>query len=263
MMNRVLAVLLREWSELRHNRVVLLSVLLPPLLFASFPLIGLYSGAVAHLVSTTPQLGGMRQALPELGGLNDRQTLEVLLIGQFLALLLLAPLSAAMTIASYSIVGEKQQRTLEPLLTSPIKTWELLLAKTLAAAIPSIAAGWLGYGILVIGAAPTLSRPAFLYLVGPIGLVLIFLLAPLVALLGVGLAVLASSRVDDPRAAQQIGIVVVLPILGLLLAQAMGVLFLGLGVVLAASLVAAIANVVLLSVATRLFQREAILTRWK
>ena len=263
MIGRVGAVLRREWAELRRNRVVLLSVLLPPLLFAGFPLAGLYGGAIPYLVENTPQLGSLRRALPELGRLDNRQALEVLILGQSLALLLLAPVSAALTIASYSIVGEKQLRTLEPLLASPIRTWELLLAKTLAAAVPSIAAGWLGYAILVLVGAPALSRPAVAYLVGPTGLLLIFLLAPLVALLGVGLAVLASSRADDPRAAQQLGVLVVLPIMGLLFAQAAGVIFLGPAVVLAASLVAGLANVGLLVAAARLFNRETILTRWR
>ena len=263
MTGRVLAVVMREWAELRRNRVVLLSVVLPPLLFAGFPLLFLHSGALAGLAAATPQLGGMRQGRPDLAGLSDRQALEVLLLGQFLALLLLAPISAPLTIASYSIVGEKQLHTLEPLLATPIRTWELLLAKALAAALPGAAAGWLGYSLLTLGARPVLGPAAFAYLIGPTGLLLAFLLAPLLALVGVGLATVASSRTDDPRAAQQVGAVVVLPVVGLLFAQAGGALYLGPGLVLAASLVAALADVALLIVAARLFRRETILTRWR
>ena len=263
MTGRVLAVVMREWAELRRNRVVLLSVVLPPLLFAGFPLLFLHSGALAGLAAATPQLGGMRQGRPDLAGLSDRQALEVLLLGQFLALLLLAPISAPLTIASYSIVGEKQLHTLEPLLATPIRTWELLLAKALAAALPGAAAGWLGYSLLTLGARPVVGPAAFAYLIGPTGLLLAFLLAPLLALVGVGLATVASSRTDDPRAAQQVGAVVVLPVVGLLFAQAGGALYLGPGLVLAASLVAALADVALLIVAARLFRRETILTRWR
>lgn len=262
MLGRILAVVRREWAELGRNRVVLVSVIVPPLLFVAFPLAGLYGGVVPYLAENTPQLEGLRRAIPELGGLDDRQAIEILLLGQSLGLLLLAPVSAALTIASYSIVGEKQQRTLEPLLASPIRSSELLLAKTLAAALPSIGAGWLAYSILVVAAAPGLTRTALSYLLGPTGLLLIVVLAPLVALLGVGLAVLASARADDPRAAQQLGVLIVLPLLGLLFAQATGLIYLGPGVVLAASLAAALVNVGLLAVAARLFEREAILTRW-
>lgn len=260
---RILAILRREWAELRRSRVVLVSVILPPLLFIAFPLAGIYGGIIPYLADNTPQLEGLRRAVPELRGLNDRQAIEVLLLGQSLGLLLLAPISAALTIASYSIVGEKQQRTLEPLLASPIRTWELLLAKTLAAALPSVAAGWLAFLLLTLAAAPALSRGALAYLLGPTGLLLIVVLAPLVALLGVGLAVLASTRADDPRAAQQLGALVVLPLLGLLFAQATGLIYLGPSVVLAASLAAALVNLGLLLLAARLFEREAILTRWR
>ena len=187
----------------------------------------------------------------------------MLLLGKFEALLLMAPISAPLTIASYSIVGEKQLHTLEPLLATPIRTWELLLAKALAAALPGAAAGWLGYSLLTLGARPVVGPAAFAYLIGPTGLLLAFLLAPLLALLGVGLATVASSRTDDPRAAQQVGAVVVLPVVGLLFAQAGGALYLGPGLVLAASLVAALADVALLIVAARLFRRETILTRWR
>lgn len=262
-LRRIFAVLLREWAELRRNRVVLVSVVLPPLLFVAFPLAGLYGGIVPYLADNTPQIDSLRRAVSELRGLSDRQAIEILLLGQSLGLLLLAPVSAALTIAGYSIVGEKQQRTLEPLLASPLETWELLLAKTLAAALPSVAAGWMGYLVLVLGAAPTLSRVALGYLLGPTGLLLILLLAPLVALLGVGLAVIASARADDPRAAQQLGVLVVLPLLGLLFAQATGLIYLGPGVVVVASLAAALVNLGLLVFAARVFEREAILTRWR
>jgi hypothetical protein len=137
-----------------------------------------------------------------------------------------------------------------------------LAAKTLAATLPSVLAGWAGYVVLVIGARPALSPAAFGYLVGPTGLLVTLVLGPLVALLGVGLAVLASARVDDPRAAQQIGAVLVLPIVGLLFGQATGAIYLGPGVVVLISLGAVVANLLLLALASRLFQRETILTRW-
>jgi ABC-2 type transport system permease protein len=259
---RLLAVLLREWAELRRNRVVLLSMLIMPLLFAGSPLFLLRSGLVHQLADVVP-LGSKLSSLPELAGLDRQQLTEVLLLGQFLVLLLLAPVSLPLTVASYSIVGEKQLRTLEPLLASPIRTWELLLAKALAAALPGLAAGWLGYLILAIGAGPVLSPTAAAYLLGPTGLLLTLLLAPLVALLGVGVAVIASSRNDDPRAAQQVGILIILPVIGLLFGQGAGVLYLGPTVVLAASLITALLDVALLLLAVSLFRRETILTRWK
>jgi hypothetical protein len=57
---------------------------------------------------------------------------------QFLILLVLTPVAGAMSVAAYAVVGEKQARTLEPLLATPITTFELLAAKVLGALIPGI-----------------------------------------------------------------------------------------------------------------------------
>jgi len=90
------------------------------------------------------------------------------------------------------------------------------------------------------------------------------IMGPLAALLGLQLAVCASSRVNDARTAQQLGaLIIVLPIAALQIGQFVG------GIVLTARMIAASAvllcagNAVLMSIAIRLFDRESILTRWK
>src|SRR5215813_13794528 len=64
---------------------------------------------------------------------------QFFLFQQFLMLFLLTPITGAMALAAHSIVGEKQARTLEPLLASPITTIELLVAKVLGALLPALA----------------------------------------------------------------------------------------------------------------------------
>ena len=49
------------------------------------------------------------------------------------------PITGAMALAAHAIVGEKQARTLEPLLATPITTTELLVAKVLGALVPTLA----------------------------------------------------------------------------------------------------------------------------
>ena len=61
------------------------------------------------------------------------------------------PLMVPVTIAAYSIVGEKVTRSLEPLLATPISTTKLLLGKGLAAALPGIVTAWISYGLFLIG----------------------------------------------------------------------------------------------------------------
>jgi ABC-2 type transport system permease protein len=88
-------------------------------------------------------------------------------------------------------------------------------------------------------------------------------LAPLFALLAVGMAVIASSRTNDPRAAQQLGAVVILPISALLSAQVFGFIRLDVSHALWLAIGAAIVDAAILWAAVRLFDRETILTRWR
>ena len=57
---------------------------------------------------------------------------------RFLTLLLLVPVTGAITFAGHSLVGEKLGRSLEPLLATPITTFELLVGKVIGALIPSL-----------------------------------------------------------------------------------------------------------------------------
>jgi ABC-2 type transport system permease protein len=72
-----------------------------------------------------------------------------------------------------------------------------------------------------------------------------------------------SARVNDPRVAQQIGGVVIVPVIGLVLLQATGTLLVGpAGYLLLSAAVLAV-SVIGLRIGVRLFDREAILTRWR
>jgi ABC-2 type transport system permease protein len=91
----------------------------------------------------------------------------------------------------------------------------------------------------------------------------VFLLGPAVGLSSVVAGVIVSARVNDPRVAQQIGGVVIVPVIALVLAQATGTILVGpTGYVILSAVVLTVA-LVGLRVGVRLFDREAILTRWR
>ena len=207
-------------------------------------------------------LAAAQRSLPHLSELSAGETFQAFLVNQFLVLFMLTPLFIPLTIASYSIVGEKQLRSLEPLLATPIRTWELLVAKSLAAAVPGILVTWASYATFVLASRRLVSDAVFAFIIGPTWLVGFALLAPLFSLLAVGLAVLASSRTYDPRAAQQLGAVVILPVAGLLFAQVAGLVLLDVRLMLVIAVAAALIDLALLLAAVRMFRREAILTRW-
>jgi ABC-2 type transport system permease protein len=100
------------------------------------------------------------------------------------------------------------------------------------------------------------------YALGPTWLVAIFIGGPLMAVFAVNIAVLVSSRARDPRAAEQTAAVVILPVLIMIFAVLAGFIVLNVTFMLASFSVLLILDVFLVYLGARLFQREAILTRW-
>ena len=177
---------------------------------------------------------------------------------------MMLPVMIPVTLASYSIVGEKTTRTLEPVLATPITTIELLAGKALAAVIPALGATWGSYMIFTLGARIlTNSSSVASKLLDPLWMLSIFLVGPLLSVASVSIAVMVSSRVSDPRVAEQISALVVLPVLGLFISQSIGLIFLNQELILWIAFAMLIIDVGLLAFATQLFQRESILTRWK
>jgi len=103
----------------------------------------------------------------------------------------------------------------------------------------------------------------FAAIVSPGWLTVFLLCTPLLALIAIAAMVAISSRVNDPRTAQQFSAWIVVPFLVVFFGQLAGVLVLSPLVALGAAFgLALIAGLAVLG-ATRLFQREVILTRWR
>jgi ABC-2 type transport system permease protein len=205
----------------------------------------------------------MYRSQPGTRSLDPEAAIQAWILQQFLVLLVLSPVSAAMSIAAYSVIGEKQARTLEPLLATPISTFELLAAKVLGGLVPAVALSLVCFAIYV-GAAASLARPGVAsILFAPRSLAIVFVLGPLAALAALQLAVVVSSRVNDARSAQQIGALIILPIAALLVAQVVGWVQLTMPVIRGIAAGLAAVDVMLMSLGVRLFDRESILTRWR
>jgi ABC-2 type transport system permease protein len=97
----------------------------------------------------------------------------------------------------------------------------------------------------------------------PSWLVGVFLLGPAVGLASVVAGVIVSSRVNDPRVAQQVGGVIIVPIVAITLLQATGTVLVGATGYLLMTVIVLIVSVIGLRIGVRLFDREAILTRWR
>ena len=267
MIRRILAILTKELDELRHSRLIVSTLVVPSLLYVGLPLwllqSGLLGGVLGSDALTPRELETLRHNLPQLAGLPTERVIEAFLVNQVLVLFMLAPLFIPLTIASYSIIGEKGLRSLEPLLATPVRTWELLVAKGLGAAVPGLLVTWGSYLAFALGSRVLVGDWLYRFVTTPTWLLAFGLVGPLFAMAAVGIAVVASSRTNDPRAAQQLGAVVILPVSGLLFAQVFGVVLLDVRLMVLVALIALLADLGLLWLAVRLFDREAILTRWR
>jgi ABC-2 type transport system permease protein len=220
--------------EYRRNRSLVGGMAVLPLLFAVNPL-------VAILSVPASSASGLRH-----------QHVLLYLLG--------IPAIVPTVIAAYAVVGERQQGTLEPMLTTPIRREEFLLGKALAVLVPSLAISYAVYG-LVLACVELFAEPAVSSAMvrGP-DLLAQLLFAPLVASWSIWVGMAISTRCSDARVAQQLGILASLPSIAVTTLLAYGVLpaTLALGVGLAAALL--LANGVGWRLTSAMFDRERLLT---
>jgi len=266
--SRVRALLAKEFADLRHNP----GVFLPALLTAAISMALPFFVAVVIPAWTGERLSDssdLQVALDTyrsqriMQGLDPEAMVQAWIFQQFLPLLVLAPVAASMSVAAYTVIGEKQARTLEPLLATPITTFELLLAKVLGALIPAVGLTFASFIVYGLGIALLAHAGTVRVLLAPRSLGMVFVLGPLAALAALQLAVCVSSRVNDARSAQQIGALIILPLAGLLVGQLTGTVALTGGLIAGLAMVLLALNAVLMHVGIALFDRESILTRWR
>jgi ABC-2 type transport system permease protein len=263
-MNKINTIIGKEWSEVFKNKLVFFSVLFLPLILAVIPLAMLVAfdrieGMEAEM--SDPEIMELAGQMCE--GLNTMDCTLVYTLNTFVLMFMILPVAIPVTIAAYSIVGEKTTRSLEPLLATPITTVELLSAKIISAVIPAIGATWVAFGIFLIGARLLAPPAVFAEFFKPQWFLAILVVAPLLTILATCIAVIVSSRVTDPRVAEQMSAVVILPLVLLVVGQSVGLILIDEQVVIIMGIVVLVLDVLLLYLAIKLFQRETILTRWK
>ncbi len=240
----------KDLSVFKRNRYILYSlVALPLILGVVLPIIFIFSLEAEAAQLTRPQLIDAAQTITNLGS----------------TYFVIIPAALASIIGSYSFVGEKVERSLEPLLATPTTDGELLLGKSLAAFIPCMGVTYIGVAIfsILLDGWSSLTLGTFL-IPNTYWVIIIVMMAPLVCVLSVEANVIISSRVNDIRAAQQLGSLVVIPIVLLVVFASTG------GTIISKELLAlitsaalAVATIALFYLSKVTFQREEILTKWK
>ncbi len=268
-MNKIKTIIRKEWAEVFKNRMVIFTVAFLPLLMTAIPLgiifgtreIGSDAASQTNLDAEMPS--ELTDAMcPE--GLSGADCFQVFMVSQFMMMFMIIPVAIPVTIAAYSIIGEKTTRSLEPLLATPITTIELLIGKCLAAVIPAVLATYAAFGLFALGSWMLIADKILLTaLLDVRWLIAIFVVGPLMAVMAVTFALMVSSRVTDPRVAEQVSMVIIVPVLAGFFGQMAGLFVLNTTVITWVAVVMLVLDAGLIYLAVKVFQREQILTRWK
>ncbi len=167
-------------------------------------------------------------------------------------------------ISSYSIVGEKVEKSLEPLLATPATDDEILLGKSIASFIPAMLAVYVGAAIfMILTDIVTSSKLGYLYNPNWTIALILLVVTPLAVLFSVEVNVLISSRVNDVRTASQLGGLMVLPFAGVYVLSEIMLISIDIPTLALISGILLATDVVLFYLSRATFQREGILTKWK
>jgi ABC-type Na+ efflux pump permease subunit len=182
---RIRAIFRKELREYRRNRAIVVTMAIVPLIFLIEPLVQIFTLPAASA-----------------GTLMHKHPL--------LYMLGIPALTPAL-IAAASVVGERQQGTLEPVLTTPIRREELILGKALAVLGPALVVSYAVFG-LSVASIELFAQPAVASAVirGP-ELLAQVLFTPLIATWSIWLAMAISARSSDFRVAQQLSTLASLP----------------------------------------------------
>src|SRR5579871_1219606 len=200
---RVRAVLWKELLDLKKNRGLLGSMFALPGVMILVP-----AGVIYSYVHHPNEVGVQMMARyyePTLPVSADatRFLIDRTLTDWF-GLFLVMPLFVPILISAHSVAGEKERRTLEPLLATPATGAEILAGKTLGSLLPAMAICWLSFGAMCCTVdavawplihAPLLPNGLWLFGIGVI--------APLFAFFGNLVAVVMSARLGETRLTQQ------------------------------------------------------------
>lgn len=231
---RVTAIVRKELRDYRRNRYTVVTMGVIPIVFLLQPVIYILSLPASASVPLSHQ----HELLYMLG----------------------IPALAPAVVAASSVVTERQLGTLEPVLTTPIRREEFVLAKALAPLLPSVAVSYLVYGVfVVIVELFAHSGVASALLKGPEILAQV-LFTPLLALWGIWVGIAISTRTSDVRAAQQLSVLGSLPLVAVTTLISTNVIHATLGLALALGAVLVVLDRLGARIVAALFDRERLVT---
>jgi uncharacterized membrane protein SpoIIM required for sporulation/ABC-type transport system involved in multi-copper enzyme maturation permease subunit len=166
------------------------------------------------------------------------------------------PITVSLVIALESFVGEKERRSLEPLLSSPLADWQIYLGKLLAALLVPTLASYLGTTVYLVWIWRELSWTPSAEL-----LALILVLVAVQALVMVSGAVVVSSQTTSVRAANLLASFIIIPMALLMQGESIAMFWGYIDVLWGAAAAQLVVAVLLVRMGIASFNREELLGR--
>jgi ABC-type Na+ efflux pump permease subunit len=232
------AVVRKELQDYRRRRSIVVTMSVLPCIFLINPVLTIFLTSASTASSALDQ------------------TVRLSLV-----FFLIIPVIMPSTLAAYSVAGEREQGTLEPLLTTPIRRQEFILGKAAAIMIPTVALSYAVFGLFL--AAVRLFANAVvasaLFHQGPILLALL-LFTPLLAGWAIVVGMAISVRASEIRVAQQLGMLATVPLIGLFVLLAVGTIRATFPVAILFAVALLVIDVRAARVVARMFDRERLVT---
>ena len=269
-MHKAWLVFKKDWLEIKRNWQVLLPIIILPIIFSVvFPIIITFVSSAPTQNMSAQDFQSLIPNLPldvqaQIAQMTPNQIGTYIMVLYFFApFFLIIPVMASSVMASDSFAGERERKTIEALLATPISDSELLLGKILVSFIPAMLVTFVSFSVYaVLVDITTFGMFNGMLLLPTVNfLIMIFGVAPTLALCSIGLTVMISAKVKGFKEAQQISVVLLLPVLGIVFGQMSGALILG-PIVLAALIgILSLVDIAVFYFGVKIFRREEILSR--
>lgn len=255
------AIIKKDISGITANKRMFTALLIVPLVLMVF----LPSLFILILHFAPDEMGDLEKLLdmiPHGTGGGDLNTMVIILLLDYMlpVFFLIVPVMTSSIMAASSFIGEKEKRTLETLLYSPLSLRQIFQAKVMAAFLLSMLVSLVSFVImLLVVEIEVYITIGSLILLGIQWLFILLLVSPSITMIAITLIVRMSAKAQSVEEAQQGAVFLLLPILMLLVGQFTGVLMLNIWILFGLGLICGILAFVLLKKCMRRFQYELLL----
>lgn len=254
-------IIIKDMKEITANRQLFITILIVPLVL-TLVVPSVFLATFHFLPEEASDLQNMIERMPQAAQHMETETLLITLLLNYIlpVFFLIIPIMASSVMAASSFVGEKEQRTLETLLYSPLTLQQIFCAKVLASFFMSMLVAGISFlsMVLVLG-IEIYAYTGSILLPGISWLLILFLLAPAISLIAITLIVRCSARAQNVMEAQQLAAFLVLPLVLVTAGQFSGLLLINAWILAGLSLVLILLAAALLGLSMRRFCREMLL----